>query len=112
MILICGIDLCIYMRRLFIVTTKKHQNIPKYTGMSPMATSFFLDNSSTDFKTIRRHFMRQLDDTFILSEALEEFLRTLAKNLKGYKENHKPIINRLKQWIFGKFGRIPFGYSF
>ena len=37
--------------------------------------TFFGDNSSTDFETIRRHFMRQRDDTFILSEALEGFLR-------------------------------------
>ena len=39
----------------------------------------------------------------------------LAKTLKGYKENHIPIINRLKQCLFGKFGRfgrIRFGYSF
>ena len=39
----------------------------------------------------------------------------MAKNLKGYKENHIPIINRFKQWIFGKFGRfsrIWLGYSF
>ena len=54
----------------------------------------------TFFETTRRHFMRQLDDTFILSEALEwDFKDTevLAKNLKGYKENHITIINRLKQ---------------
>ena len=39
----------------------------------------------------------------------------LAKTLKGYKENHIPIINRLKQCLFGKFGRfgrIRYGYSF
>ena len=41
--------------------------------------------------------MRQRDDTFILSEALEGFLDILAKALKGYKENHIPIINRLKK---------------
>ena len=44
--------------------------------------------------------MRQLDDNFILSEALEGFFKDteiLAKILKGYKENHIPIINRLKQ---------------
>ena len=62
--------------------------------------------------------MEQLDDTFILSEALEGVFKgteILAKNLKGYKENHIPIINRLKKWTFGKFGRfgrIRFGYSF
>ena len=44
--------------------------------------------------------MRQLDDTFILSEALEggfKDLEILAKNLKGYKENLIPIINRFKK---------------
>ena len=56
--------------------------------------------------------MRQRDDTFILSEALEGFFKVtdilakalkgykeniLAKALKGYKENHIPIINRLKK---------------
>ena len=59
------------MRRLFIVTTPEHTEI--YL-MSPKATRFFLDNSSTDFETIRRQFMKQFDDTFILSEALERFL--------------------------------------
>ena len=70
---------------------RTYRNIPE----SHRRRHVFLDNSSTDFETIRRHFMRQLDDTFILSEALEGVL--LAKNLKGYKENHIPIINRLKQ---------------
>ena len=90
------------MRRLFIVSTKKlggrtYRNIPESRRRRHV---FFLDNSSTDFETIRRHFMRQLDDTFILSEALEVFFKDtdiLAKNLQGYKENHIPIINRLKK---------------
>ena len=45
-------------------------------------------------------FLRQRDDTLILSEALEGFFKDtdiLAKALKGYKENHIPIINRLKK---------------
>ena len=44
--------------------------------------------------------MRQRDDTFILSGALEGFFKDtdiLDKALKGYKENHIPIINRLKK---------------
>ena len=39
--------------------------------------------------------MRQLDDTFILSEALEGLYgySDIGQTLKGYKENHIPIIN-------------------
>ena len=50
------------------------QNIPKYTGMSLTATRF-LRQLVDRFETFRRHLMRQLDDTFILSEALKGFLR-------------------------------------
>ena len=43
------------MRRLFIVTDKEHQNIPKYTGMLPTAARFF--------ETTRRQILRQFGDT-------------------------------------------------
>ena len=57
--------------------------------------------------------MKQLDDTFILSEALEGVFKgteILAKNLKGYKENHIPIINKLKsEHLVSSVGSAEFG---
>ena len=70
--------------RLFIFTTKK---LGGRTYRNVADGDMF-------FETTRRQILRQLDDTFILSEALEGFMDTeiLAKTLKGYKENHIPII--------------------
>ena len=64
-------------------------------------------DGDTFFETTRRQILRQFGDTLrdnsttplFLVRHLKGFMDTeiMAKTLKGYKENHIPIISRLKQ---------------